>query len=99
MHKKIPIAIIISTAIKRNIYKMESNEGYETFATRIIVKRNHLKLAVVFCILYLAFVHGCQVKKMKRPNSSMSSFKKVQILTNEKMPNKGQITKKIFFNN
>jgi len=39
---------------------------------------------------------GCQVKKIKRPNLAMNSFKKGQILKNEKRPNKGQISLKKF---
>jgi len=35
-------------------------------------------------------------KKLKRPNLAISSFKKGQILKNEKRPNKGQISFKIF---
>jgi hypothetical protein len=36
-------------------------------------------------------------KKLKRPNLAISSFKKGQILKNEKRPNKGQIfLKKLF---
>jgi len=31
-------------------------------------------------------------KKLKRPNLAISSFKKGQILKNEKRPNKGQIS-------
>jgi hypothetical protein len=31
-------------------------------------------------------------KKIKRPNLAISSFKKGQILKNEKRPNKGQIS-------
>jgi hypothetical protein len=33
-------------------------------------------------------------KKLKRPNLAISSFKKGQILKNEKRPNKGQISLK-----
>jgi len=35
-------------------------------------------------------------KKLKRPNFAISSFKKGQILKNEKRPNKGQISFPIF---
>jgi len=35
-------------------------------------------------------------KKLKRPNLAISSFKKGQILKNEKRPNKGQIYLKKF---
>jgi len=35
-------------------------------------------------------------KKFKRPNLAISSFKKGQILKNEKRPNKGQIYFKTF---
>jgi len=35
-------------------------------------------------------------KKLKRPNLAIRSFKKGQILKNEKRPNKGQISFKIF---
>jgi len=45
------------------------------------------------CINYSAGLPG--PKKLKRPNLAISSFKKCQILTNEKRPNKGQI----FFKN
>jgi hypothetical protein len=37
-------------------------------------------------------------KKFKRPNLAISSFKKGQILKNEKRPNKGQISLKKFVN-
>jgi hypothetical protein len=37
-------------------------------------------------------------KKLKRPNLAISSFKKGQILKNEKRPNKGQISLKKFVN-
>jgi len=36
------------------------------------------------------------LKKLKRPNLAISSFKKGQILKNEKRPNKGQISFKNF---
>jgi len=35
-------------------------------------------------------------KKIKRPNLAISSFKKGQIMKNEKRPNKGQISFKFF---
>jgi len=45
----------------------------------------------------LVCVTGLQVpKKLKRPNLAISSFKKGQILKNEKRPNKGQIPSKKF---